>query len=230
MRIVYEATRNYYRFLRATIQSLLDHNDPEVIFILAEDDEIEGLPEVCKVINVSNQQWIKRTSPNFHTPFSYMVLLRVCYTEILDCDKVLQLDVDTVVLDSLQPLWDVDLTGKWFGAVPEHLGTYKPYGKRYYNAGVCLFNLAQMRKDNITQTLINELNSHFYAYPEQDVLNKYGQASDKAVALEPRYNASYCCGLPKDPAIFHYAGITNWWEEQLNPKWEYLAPYAPLFQ
>ena len=228
MKIVYEATRNYYKFLRATIQSLLDHNDPEVIFVLAEDDEIEGLPEVCKVINVSNQQWIKRTSPNFHTPFSYMVLIRVAYTEILDCDKVLQLDVDTIVLDDLKPLWDVDLTGKWFGAVPEHLGTYKPYGKRYYNAGVCLFNLAQMRADNITQTLINELNSHFYAYPEQDVFNKYGQANDKAVALDPRYNASFCCGLPKNPAIFHYAGITNWWEEQLNPKWEYLAPYAPL--
>ena len=228
MKVVYEATRNYYKFLPATIQSLLDHNDPEVIYILAEDDTIEGLPSVCQVINVSNQPWIKRTSPNYHTVFSYMVLLRVCLPEILDCDRVLQLDVDTIVCDSLQELWDTDLTGKWFAAVPEYISNNRPYGKRYYNVGVCLFNLAQMRKDNIVPSFIAELNDNYYPYPEQDVLNKYGQANDKAVVLLPRYNTSYCCGLPKNPAIVHFAGINNWWDKQHNPKWDYLAPYAPL--
>ena len=230
MKVVYEATRNYYKYLRATIQSFLDHNDPEVIFVLAEDDHIEGLPDVCKVINVSSQPWILNTSPNYKTWYSWLVLIRVCYTELLNCDKVLHLDVDTIVCDSLQPLWETDIENKWFAAVPEYLGQYKPYGRRYYNVGVCLFNLKQMRQDNITRTLIDELNTRFYLYPEQDVLNKYALKEDKAIALDVRYNDSFCCGHTKNPAIVHFAGVGNWWEKQANPKWEYFSPYAPLIR
>ena len=227
MKIVYEATRNYYPYLRGAIASLLDHNDPEVVYVLAEDDHIDNLPDICNVIDVSGQQWIRHDSPNWNTLYSYMVLIRVCYPEILPCDKVLQLDVDTIVCDSLEPVWNTDLTGKWFAAVPEHKGQYRPFGDIYYNCGVVLFNLDQMRADNIMPELVTELNRYFYPFPEQDVLNGYALDADKAVALPVRYNECACCGMTEDPAVVHFAGEANWHSRRYIVRREYLDPYRP---
>ena len=213
MKVVYEATRNFYKYLPGAIASLLDHNDPEVVYVLAEDDHIDGLPDVCRVIDVTGQPWISETSPNWKTFYSWMVLIRVCMPEILKHeDKVLQLDVDTIVCDSLEDLWNTDMDGKWFGMVPEYESAYRPFGPVYYNAGVLLFNLKQLRLNNIMPVMVTDLNTMFHPYPEQDVMNMYGQGFKKIVDLPVRYNTSYCCGLVEHPAIIHFAGIPNWTE------------------
>ena len=46
---------------------------------------------------------------------------------------MIHLDIDTIICDSLEPLWKMPLTGKWFGAVPEKQNWYKPFGDKYYN-------------------------------------------------------------------------------------------------
>ena len=227
MKIVYEATRNYYPYLRGAIASLLDHNDPEVVYVLAEDDHIDKLPECCTVINISDQQWISHSSPNWKTMFSWVVLIRVCYPELLPCDKVLQLDVDTIVCDSLEPAWNTDLTGKWFAAVPEYKTQYRPFGDIYYNCGVILFNLEQMRRDNIMPDLVWELNKFFYPFPEQDVLNGYAIEYNKHMALPVRFNESPCCGMTEDPAVVHFAGEPDWMTKRYMVRREYLDPYRP---
>lgn len=224
MRIVYEATRNYYPYLRWTIQSLLEHNDPEIIYILAEDDSIPDLPEVCKVINVTDQKWIRKSSPNYKSWYSWMVLMRVCLPEILDCDKVLQLDIDMVICDSLRPVWETDVEGKWIAAVRERAGTYRPFGMKYYNMGVSLFNLEQMRKDGAMQKLVRELNSVWYPCPEQDAINKYA-VPDKITDIPARYNECFCCGYTENPAVIHFAGERSWMDNPEMFRGEYLEKY-----
>lgn len=207
-----------------SITSLLEHNDPEVVYILAEDDEIPNLPPVCKVINVSDQTLVKKTSPNWNNFFCWIILLRVCLPEILDCDKVLHLDADTIINDDLTPVWETDVEGKWFAAVPEYVGVYKPYRDKYYNAGVMLYNLEQMRKDNIVPKFLDEINNKQYRFPEQDILNRFG-VPDKAVDLPVRYNESFCCGYTQEPAIVHYAGYGNWYGNRSMYRSEFLTKY-----
>ena len=227
MKIVYGATRNYYPLLLPSITSLLDHNQPEVVFVLAEDDVVPGLPDVCRVINVSDQKWILPTSPNWKTVYSFMVLVRVCYAHLLPCDKVLQLDVDTIVCDSLEPIWETDLTGKYIAAVNELTGGFHPFGPDYFNMGVCLFNLEQIRKDNVMTDWIRELNTEFYYFPEQDVINMYS-IPDKVVELPTRYNECFCCGYTDDPAVVHFAGIPDWMKNKTMFRHEFWERYAPL--
>ena len=56
-------------------------------------------------MNVSGQRFFPKDGANSKTNFTYMSLLRVCYTKMLpDIDKVLQLDVDTVVVDNIDAI------------------------------------------------------------------------------------------------------------------------------
>ena len=90
MVVVYSVTRNFYKYLKTAIYSLMRFNSPK-LYILAEDDE---LPFDATVINVSH---LKSNGINENTPFSYMSLLRPLLADIIPEDKVIYLDVDTVV-------------------------------------------------------------------------------------------------------------------------------------
>lgn len=227
MEIVYAMTRNLYPYFKTALKSLLDHNNPEKIYILAEDDKLPyRLPKNCKVINVSGQEYFGPNCPNIHSQFTYMAMMRILYTELMpECDKVIQLDIDTIVCDSLQGIWDVDLTGKWFAAVEEYESNYKPYGEKYYNIGVAVFNLAQMRKDNIVPYLVKKMNRKQMFCVEQDALNSVAVRRKKVVGLPVRYNECFCCGQTVNPAIVHYAGVRDWYENTEMTRVEYIDKY-----
>lgn len=216
MVVVYSATRNLYPYLRDAIASLLEYNSPRRIIILAEDDTIPEVPFAgVEVINVSNQEYFPTDSANYNGAFTYMSMMRLLYTELLpDESKVLQLDVDTVVCDSLLPIWDIDLTGKWFAAVPEYRGTYKPFGDYlpYFNVGVMVLNLDQIRADHIIPVMIAELNRKRYWCTEQDVWNLYAVDAGKAAMLDVRFNETKFTGTTDKPAVVHFAGIKNWYD------------------
>ena len=217
MVIVYSATRNFYLYLRVTIKSLFAHDPDAKVYVLAEDD----FAPFPNVINVSG---MKPNGKNDGTPYSYMSLLRVQLADIVPEDKVIYLDVDTVVCEDLTPLWNVDMTGKWWGAVKEMQTWHRPFGTDYYNNGVSIYNLKQMRDDGIVPTLIKEITEVYHRFPDQDVMNKFC-VPDKVVSLPSRYNDSHCCGLSNTPAIVHYAGIPNWFNNQYIPRHEYLDKY-----
>ena len=213
MNIVYALTRNIYDHLLPSINSLYKQHPDAKVYILCEDDEFPlKIPFEAKVVNVSNQKYFPKDNPNMNSVFTYMAMVRACYADLFPrMQKVIQLDIDTLVMDSLEPLWKTDLTDKWFAACPEYEGQYNPFGHdRYYNIGVCLFNLQQMRKDGADAQLVDLLNSKQLKYLEQDALNIIG-VPDKVVDLPVRYNECFCCGYTDNPAIVHFAGYLNWW-------------------
>ena len=213
---VYSGTRNLYHDMATAAKTLVKHSTVERIYFLIEDDKFpEKLPDLIETINVSGQTFFPERGANFRTKFSYMSLLRVCYTKILpkDLKTVLQLDVDTIVADDIDALWDVDLTGKWFAAALEDRSTYKPYGPVYYNIGVAMFNLEQIREEFADDLMIYTLNTTRMPYIDQDAWNLY--ARQKGVQIPGRYNESFVTHESGNPAIVHYAGIKNW---QNNPE------------
>jgi lipopolysaccharide biosynthesis glycosyltransferase len=150
-----------------------------------------------------------------------MALMRVCYGKLLpDTDRVLQLDVDTIAVADVDGLWDMDMGDAWFAAVREppryirgHRTDYKPWGERYYNIGVAMFNLDQIRKDRIDDFLIHALNTEYLPYIDQDAWDKYGNT--RCIDLDVRFNECMVTGYTDNPAIVHYAGYGNGW---LNPE------------
>lgn len=229
MIVVYSGTRNLYKCMLPAIKSLLEHNTPKKIYILIEDDSFPyELPDIVQTINVAPlaEKYFPSTSANIKSQFTYMAMIRICYPEIFaNEDKILQLDVDTIVCDDLTPLWDIDLTGKWFAACPEYMGNYNPFqNDRYYNIGVCLFNLAQMRKDNTLPYMLRMLNKVKMHCVEQDAFNFFG-VPEYVKEIPVRYNESFCCGYTEHPAVVHFAGFPDWWDNPLMMRRWYLDKY-----
>ncbi len=226
MKVAYAATRNLYPWLIPTITSLLEHNTVDTIYLMVEDDEVPDLPEAhYEIINVAQQTIFDKTCPNINTQFTYMAMMRALYADLISDDRIISLDVDTIICDSLEPIWNMDLTGKWMAAAVETLGRYKPFGMTYYNVGVTVFNLEEMRKDKAPKLLTDLLYANRMVCVEQDALNFYTVFPRKVIELPVRYNESTVTGVTKHPAIVHFAGFPDWQTRQDMPRREYLDKY-----
>lgn len=224
MNVVYAGTRNLYPAMKGAIRSLLEHNPDAKVYILAEDDAVPfDLP--CTVINVSGQTYFPPDNPNMKSQFTYMAMIRLCTPELIQEDRVIQLDVDTIVCDSLEPIWNIDMTGKWVAWCEEKYGRWKPFGEPYYNFGVAVLNLKQMRESNGVKLMVHELNCNQFPFIDQDVMNLYA-VPDRCIDLPSRYNESFCCGYSEHPAIVHYAGYPDWYTNSGSmPRWWYRDKY-----
>ena len=228
--VIYAGTRNLYEQMVWAAKSLLANTKVDKVWFLIEDDEFPyKLPSIIETINVHD--YIEHTFPpsgvNSKTHFTKMALVRICYSELLpDVDMILQLDVDTVVMDDISPIWDTDMTGKWFAACHEAFSGYDPYHSgHYHNVGVCLFNLEQMRADNAQEQLVYFINHTKANCVEQDALNYIGAMHGKAADLDMRYNENRATGYTDNPAIVHYVGYMDWETNPMLPRREYLKLY-----
>jgi lipopolysaccharide biosynthesis glycosyltransferase len=123
---------------------------------------------------------------------------RIFLPELLpDVPRVVYLDADVIVLESLAPLWEMDMASWLVAAVtnvtdpayadhPRALGITDPQG--YFNAGVLVLNLDLMRHEDSTRKLREYGTSHAdqLVWRDQDALNVV--LGTKRVALHPRWN------------------------------------------
>jgi|SRR5579884_517795 len=115
---------------------------------------------------------------------------------LLDADRVIYLDVDLLVTDSLLPLWRMQLDGHVLAAVtnvpPLHEKAYVERqqlgGDPYFNAGVLLLDLAAFRREGIGQQLreFSVQNAARLRWRDQDALNEVLHA--RRLRLHPRWN------------------------------------------
>lgn len=226
MNIVYALTRNVYEWLLPSIRSLAEQHPDARVFILCEDDEFPlELPIKAEIINVRDQRWFPESGVNYHNMFTYINLLKVVYPSILPVDKVIHLDIDTVIVDKLDEFWNTDVTDKWFAAVPEYKGSYKPFGNDYYNMGVALINLRQMFEDNIEPIMVHYLNTISQPWADQDAWNRYGLENDKIIKLPVRFNESDVTGKTDNPAIIHFCSKQDWYSNRSIDRHDYLERY-----
>jgi lipopolysaccharide biosynthesis glycosyltransferase len=159
-------------------------------------------------------------------------------------DKVLYLDPDMVVLDDLCALWETDLTGYVFGAVPipgsDRPAWFRmPEGTLYCNTGTILFNMPEWDKAGCPQVLIDftARNGQHLRDADQDTINIY--LAGRWKPLDARYNI--LAGrlgdpnMPRDavlsPAVVHFSGSNKPWKYDSNPPkkeayWHYLKQTA----
>ena len=212
--VVYTGSRNLYKDMAIAATRLVARQIKPVdrIYFLIEDDDIGDLkvPKCVRFINVSNQKIFRHDGPNMRSRFTYLALIRAAYTKILpeDVKKVLQLDVDTIVMGDLSYLWSIDMTNAYFAAVEEKYSNWKLYDKKYYNAGVMLINLEKTRQDMIDDKMIDYLNRNELKYIDQDAWNIFGVSRAKDLPVE--YNETFVTGYTDHPYIIHYAGYKDW--------------------
>lgn len=211
----YTGTRNLYRDMTPAVTSLLLNSDVDKVYLLIEDDEFPvKMPDKVEAINVSKQTYFRKDGPNMGSKFTYMAMMRATYALMFpQYDKILSLDVDTIIDKDISELWDIDLGDNYFAAVsePDRCSGGKYYFSPVYtNIGVAMYNLKKLRSDNLLNNVIMNLNYKYYQFLEQDCFNEFCQGH--ILELPNMYNCTNYCVYPftgwcDDPKIIHYAGL-----------------------
>ena len=152
--------------------------------------------------------------------------------------RVLYLDPDILVINSLRPLWETDLKGNLFAAAAHtgktelanninqlRLGT----NHNYYNSGVLLMDLERARKEIHAEELFSYVKGHAkeLLLPDQDVLNAmYGrrilEIDDSIWNYDARNYNNYLlrsagvCDMDwvmENTAVLHFCGRAKPWQK-----------------
>ena len=205
---VYCGTRNLYQDMLTAAKSLLVNSSVEKIYFVIEDEKFPYLlPSSIKTICVKDQTYFKPDGPNYHSKWTYMVLIRAALSKILPHeDLVLSLDVDTIVDKNIDELWDLPMEKYYIAAVREPAKSTGSY--TYINFGVCLMNLKLLRSTGKDDEIIHAINTHYYPANEQDCFNDKCQG--RLLELPSCYNANNFTKHTDEKKIIHYAGINDW--------------------
>lgn len=114
-------------------------------------------------------------------------------------DKTIYLDCDIIVLDSLMPLWKIDIDQRFAAVVPDMKLTHSHRNMNisfslkdmYFNSGVMVLNLIEMRKhkcldDYLTIHSLNKNTGKLTRFVDQDIFNLIFK--DNVRILPLRYN------------------------------------------
>lgn len=165
---------------------------------------VENLGASASFIEVPDERCIGLPTKGFTGKATwYKIFLPEVLPEVVD--RVLHLDVDLIVVDSLQSLWDEDLEGSYVAAVTNVLPPiYRERATQiglanddeYFNAGVLMMNLDLMRTEGCSRSLYSYGVEHApeLVLRDQDVLNVV--LGQKRRHLHPRWN---CMN-----AVLHY--------------------------
>ncbi len=180
----------------------------------------------------------------FTTPVYY----RLSIENILSEEKCIYLDCDTLVLNDLSELFEIDIDDFYAAGIldilninkPKYLyklNICKPLG--YINTGVILLNLKNLRRNVISKSinhiLTNKTFQKLSKFPDQDTLNKAYSGHIKIIPLKFNFFSNFfsesSCELhtldkiyPKEeylnnlPIIVHFAGKEKPWYLFLEKK------------
>lgn len=173
----YLVSPRFPRDVAARIARMVESAGATIEFHPIPDEWIAGLPS--------------------HEIFSPAVWYRLFLPGLLDVDRVLYLDADTIAVDDLSPLWSSPLADHYAAAVPnvwEPWNAHRPSelglaGPRdYLNSGVLLLNLARLRDDDMTAALLSygRERAADLRWLDQDALSAV--LAGRWLRLHPRWN------------------------------------------
>lgn len=197
--IFFACDDNYIPFLATTIQSLKRHCDKQrdyKIIILNSGIKKENVDKIKNAYNSKNFNisffdmtcYLEEINNRLHTRdyYSKTTYYRLFIPSIFtDINKALYLDSDIILKGDVSQLYDISLGNNLVGAVHDsfvdlfsELKLYienkvgvKPYTK-YFNAGVLLMNLKELRTFNFKDKFIELLSRvKFDIAQDQDYLN-----------------------------------------------------------
>lgn len=210
MNVMYAADDNYAEILGVSLLSLLERNqDIDNIQVFITED---GISE-------KNKRKLTEITKNYHRKITFMkkpdirgklgvslvtlrwsdsaysrLFLKELFGEQTEIDKILYLDCDTLVTDSLWDLWNTSIDSYLGAACLECMSNMhkKILGAKktdnYINTGMLLLNVRKWIDDDI-QTKVSEYIKRYKGkteYVDQGVIN--GTVSNQFKIISPRYN------------------------------------------
>jgi lipopolysaccharide biosynthesis glycosyltransferase len=154
-----------------------------------------------------------------------------------DVSRVLYLDADVLVLESVAPLWDVDMTSSVVAAVtnvldPQSIDRPRPLeiadSQGYFNAGVMVLNLDLMRREESARAVYEYGRAHAddLSWRDQDAFNVVLGA--RRVPLHPRWNCmNGILVFPSSADVLGSEAVAEALENPAIRHFEGPGPYKP---
>lgn len=209
MNILYASDDNYAGILGISILSLLENNksiNKLQVYIINDgisDENVEKIESIFKLYDRNLPIWKKVKSINevlhmevYEDRFAQTQFARLFLEEIIEEkeERVLYLDCDLIIHDSIEELWNMDLEGK-LGAVLAD--AFSPLYRAnigldpedlMFNSGVMLVDMKQWREQSVGHQLRAFIRKHkgMVQQGDQGVLNAV--LSKNVCVFSPRYN------------------------------------------
>ncbi|HEM4387216.1 TPA: glycosyl hydrolase family 8 [Streptococcus suis] len=190
--VVLAGDYGYIRQIETTLKSLIFHNSHLKIYIFNQDIPKEWfihykslLNQICsdlidiKLLDVPlNRDWYAGFSH-----ITYMAFARYFIPQFVSEDKVLYLDSDIIITDSLDNLFTIDISQHYLAVVRATFG----YGLGF-NSGMMLINNKRWKTENITTKLVEKTEQEKDSIQEGDqtILNLV--LGHEAIWLDDTYN------------------------------------------
>ena len=187
---------------KAKMMTLKEFKNCEINFVKVDESKLE----IYKRINT--HKYI--TLPTYY---------RLILSELLpNVERVIYLDCDTVVNVSLKELFETDLEENIIAGVLDARVKHKKKWKnsKYINAGMVVFDLAKIRKENIEQKFYEYTKNNIDKIEtgDQDIINY--TLSGRIKILDDDWNVQVSgfasrTSFTKRPKIIHYIGYYKPW-------------------
>lgn len=247
MNILVTLDSNYIEVLIVMLKSLAINNKNYSfdVYVMNENltkKEVEHLRKnTFKNINiidlkVKDDEFNKAPTTKRYPKEMYFRILASFYLP-KSVDKILYLDPDLVVINSIEKLYNIDLDNYYFAAATHVFGFLQTFNRLrlnleknnvYVNSGVLLMNIDLLRKEQNKKDVYDFIskNKNKLMLPDQDVIS--GLYSNKILPLDPyiynmteklliqknylpRINLSW---IKENSVIIHYCGKNKPWKNK----------------
>ena len=227
MNIAYSCNDNYIPQTGISMISLFENNKTAssiIVYLIAKDVSDNNLEKLREIADSYQRKFVvvdfddiaydlnlSNTGRHIATIYS-----KVFFSRIEGVDRMIYLDSDTVVVSSLEKLWDENLDDCYMGVVEtfptkfyKELGL--PKGDRFFNDGMAICNVAYCRENNLIEKVLKVVED-FNGNPptlSEGALNKVCYGKVKYISL--RYNLMagilYMCNINTEyvSRILHYS-------------------------
>lgn len=244
----------YTKFLAVTIQSLIENASKDykyLIKVLHTNVQKEHMEQIKKYENqnvsiefVDLRYYIEKVKDKLYTRDYYTntTYFRLFLPELYpQYDKVLYLDSDIIVLGDISELYNTDMGTNLVAAAPDDIiqttKVFQDYAElvvgvakyqHYFNAGVLLMNLDELRKFKFQEKFLYLLEKvKFSVAQDQDYLNRLCKGRVKLISHDwnvmPYVNEET---KPEDIKIVHYNFAYKPWHFEDVTYNEYFWEYA----
>lgn len=204
MNIAYSCNDNYIPQTGISMISLFENNkdvDDICVFLISKDVSESNINILRQISDTYNRRFVvvKFEEIAYDLNISYTgrhiatIYSKIFFPRIVGINKIIYLDSDTVVVGSLQSLWNENLEGYYMGVVGTNPTKYYkelglPQNDRFFNDGMVICNVDYCREADLIGKALRVI-EEFEGNPptlSEGTLNKVCYGKVKYVSL--RYN------------------------------------------
>ncbi len=204
LNIAYACNEAYISHTGISMLSLFDNNksfDEISVYFIAKDVSDESILLLKDIATKYHRNFIvipfesitQRLEINTLGRHIETIYAKLFFAQIEEIDKILYIDSDTIINDSLVELWNIDISDYLVAGVETYTVDAKvklglSSKDNFINDGVVLLNLKQFRKLNIEDEFVRRI-AYFNGNPpvlSEGIINFV--CKGKILSIHPRYN------------------------------------------